>query len=448
MKYFLLLVFTTIFIGCASTQKEKNIELVKKDTNLTIKQTHIYDLLNIPQNPSYYLNGRNTLDSFYEIQNRYEKYYFNIWNIEIPPDNIETVTWPFFSYKYGNSYGENFQLLRESFFEDMYNDANFDNFSSVNKRALTLKETNIRAFPTIKPLLRDPSLAGEGFPFDYLQNSTVHANKPIFISHYSKDKKWAYAFTSFTSGWIKSDEFVYMGIKESELCKAAKQIKITKEGVPIYDEYGTFMFYSKIGMMFSLISEDDKQFTVLTVSSSANSQPLYRKSTISKSVATDKTLKLNNDNLSTIIHEVMKTNYGWGGIYGQRDCSSMLRDLFSPFGIWLPRNSYQQSKRGLVISLEGMSSEEKIQTIKDKAIPFETLLYKKGHIVLYVGTFEEDIVVFHNVWGIKTKKDSVEGRVVIGKPIFSTLKLGRFQKNYDEEAEILKNLKSMNILTQ
>ena len=53
----------------------------------------------------------------------------------------------------------------------------------------------------------DPSLAGEGFPFDYMQNSIIAANKPIFISHYSKDREWAYIFSSFTSGWIKTGEF-------------------------------------------------------------------------------------------------------------------------------------------------------------------------------------------------------------------------------------------------
>jgi hypothetical protein len=152
--------------------------------------------------------------------------------------------------------------------------------------------------------------------------------------------------------------------------------------------------------------------------------------------------------LSEITKEVSKTNYGWGGMYEQRDCSSMLRDMFTPFGIWLPRNSYQQSKVGKIISLKDMSEEKKIITIKEKAIPFQTLLYKKGHIVLYVGTYNDDIVVFHNTWGIKTKKDGVEGRLIIGRAIFSTLKLGEEQKDYDKSSELLKNMTSMNIITE
>jgi hypothetical protein len=146
--------------------------------------------------------------------------------------------------------------------------------------------------------------------------------------------------------------------------------------------------------------------------------------------------------------EVFKSNYGWGGMYGQRDCSSMLRDMYAPFGIWLPRNSSQQAKVGKIINLENLTDDEKIAIIKNQAVPFQTLLYKEGHIVLYVGTFENEIVVFHNTWGIKTKKDDIEGRVVVGKTVFSTLRLGEDVQDYDKEGEILTNLKSMNILTQ
>jgi len=121
--------------------------------------------------------------------------------------------------------------------------------------------------------------------------------------------------------------------------------------------------------------------------------------------------------------------------------------MFTPFGIWLPRNSYQQGRVGKIISLKDLDDEQKIKTIKENAVPFQTILYKKGHVVLYVGTYEDEIVVFHNVWGIKTKQDGIEGRIVIGKPIFSTLKIGKEQPYYVEEAGLLKTISSMNIIT-
>ena len=447
MKYLIGVLFVVFVFGCAQKSQPKVSNDVHSSLNIQEKTVvYIHDLVIFPQTSEAYIKNLNIKNTKLS-QSSYEKNYFRVWN-EIPKDSSKDVMWPFYSYKAGNSYGENLQLIDESFFIHMKKNANFDTYKSVNKNALTLKHLDIRAFPTSKPLFRDFSLAGEGFPFDYMQNSTISANKPVFISHYSKDKEWTYIFTSFTGGWVKSDKLVIIEKKYTSLWQKAEQIFLTKDNIPIYDENNIFLFKSRVGMMLPLIGEDKDNYIVLSVSSYKNSQPNYQKSKISKKISHKGIINFSKSNLKSIIDEVSKSKYGWGGMFGQRDCSSILRDLFAPYGIWLPRNSYQQSKVGKVIVFDGMSDVAKIKLIKEKAIPFKTLLYKKGHIVLYVGTYNDEVIIFHNAWGIKTNKDGVEGRIVIGKAIFSSLQLGKKQKYYDEEAEILKNLKSMNIIIQ
>ena len=431
MKYFFALVSIFIIVGCSS-----------KDA----KPVVIEDMTNIPQDVSVFVKNADENANYYNIQKEYEQSYFSVWNIDKPQESLEDIKWPFDTFKVGESYGENLQLLDQSFFDEMYENSNFDNYATLNKRAVTLKYVNLRAFPTVKPLLKDPTLAGEGFPFDYLQNSSIEANKPIFVSHYSKDREWVYVFSSFASGWLKARDIAFVPKKYTDKWQNAQQVYITKDNVPIYSSDGSFLFKSKIGMMMALIAEDKDSYTVLTVSS-CDSKPLYLKSKISKGIAHKGVYRLSKDNLEKIMSGVFHTNYGWGGIYEQRDCSSTLRDMFAPFGIWLPRNSFQQSKVGEIISLEDLSDDEKIQAIKEKAVPFQTLLYKPGHILLYVGTHNGKVIAFHNTWGIKTKKFDKEGRVVIGKTIFSTLRLGKNQDYYDEDGGILRNLKSMNIIT-
>jgi hypothetical protein len=431
--YFVLMLFvSSIFLSACSSKSSMAI----------------YDLKYVPQNIDYYTKNLKPKNNFFKIQKKYEEYYFNVWNIKENRDSVEEAKWPFNSFKASKSYGANLQPLKQSFFDRMYENANFSKYSSINKRAITLRETNIRAFPTILPLFLNPNKAGEGYPFDYLQNSTVHANKPIFISHYSKDKEWAYISTSFTSGWIKISEFVTINKRYTRLWQKAQQISIIKEGVSIYDTKNNFLFKSKIGMMFALISENRNNYTVLVTSSYKGNIALFTKSKISKNIASKGPLKFTKKNISKIVNEVSKTTYGWGGSLEQRDCSSMLRDMYAPFGIWLPRNSSRQAKVGRVINLEGLDEESKLEKIKKEAVPFETLLYKQGHILLYVGTYNNEVIAFHNVWGIKSMKDNKEGRIIIGRPIFSTLELGKYQKYYDETAKILTNIKSMNILTQ
>ena len=431
----LWIVFLTVFIvGCSS----KSGVDVKTQKGLS-------DLSSIPQDVRQYSSALDK-NSTNISQSKFEKAYFGVWNSPRTLGDKDSVQWAFDTFKFGKSYAENLQLHKQEFFDKMKSNSNFENYLTLNKRAITLKEVNVRAFPTNRPLLRDPQRAGEGFPFDYLQNSTIHANKPLLVTHYSKDREWAHVFSSFAYGWVKVNEIAFLEKRYTDLWQKAEQILVIKENIPIYSLKGEFLFKSKIGMMFALIDEDESEYTVLTVSSYKNREPLFLKSKISKRNAHKGILAFNTQNMDLVVDEILGSNYGWGGMYGQRDCSSTLRDLYTPFGIWLPRNSYQQSKIGDILSLKELSNEEKIATIKEKAIPFKTLLYKKGHIVLYVGTFNDEVVVFQNTWGIKTKENGVEGRFIIGKTIFSTLSIGENLKNYDAEAGLLKNLTSMNTL--
>lgn len=439
MNYIITLGLVFLLFGCSLKQKYNEVSMESSTIVLN-------DLISIPQNISAYTSSME--DKKYNIDNNYTNAYFSVWNIKIPIESLENIKWPFRSFTIASSYGENLLPLKQSFFDTMYEKSNFESYLKESKNGITLDYTHMRALPTSKPLLSNPSLAGEGFPFDYLQNSSINANVPVFISHYSNDKQWAFVFSRFTYGWIKSKDVVVVDEKHVTSWKEAKQVHIIREGIALYTDTNEALFSTRIGMMLPLIEENTTHYIVQTVSKYKNSQAMYNRTKISKEFARVNTLPLSQDNLNIIINEVSKTNYGWGGVYGQRDCSSTLMDLYAPFGIALPRNSSQQGKIGLVIDLSTLSNEAKINMIKQKAIAFETLLYKKGHIVLYVGTYQGKVVVFHNTWGIKTKDSGKEGRFLIGKPIFSTLTIGSDLENYDEGAELLRNIQSMNIVTQ
>jgi hypothetical protein len=124
-----------------------------------------------------------------------------------------------------------------------------------------------------------------------------------------------------------------------------------------------------------------------------------------------------------------------------RDCSAMTKDYFQSFGIWLPRNSFSQSKSGDYISLENLTIKEKEALLKEKAIPFQSLLYLRGHIMLYLGTFEEKALVMHNTWGLKVEENGQEKRKIIGRSIISDLYLGSQEESIIEESMLINQLK-------
>ena len=150
-----------------------------------------------------------------------------------------------------------------------------------------------------------------------------------------------------------------------------------------------------------------------------------------------------------IANELIGEPYGWGGLYGNRDCSSMTRDFFSVFGLWLPRHSEDQVKEvGTYIDLQGMTSEQKEKVIMEKAIPYLTLIWRKGHVMLYIGAKDGQPLIFHNVWGVRTKDlRGYEGRKIIGQAVITTLHPGRELRNFDAEAgDMLTHVAGMSIL--
>ena len=105
----------------------------------------------------------------------------------------------------------------------------------------------------------------------------------------------------------------------------------------------------------------------------------------------------------------------------------MLRDFFLPFGIWLPRTAAEQiGSTRQHRDLAGLAPREKDETIRREGLPFLTLFYKPGHIMLYVGTDPQGRpVVFHNAWSIRVKDATGERTQFIGKAVITTLEPGR-----------------------
>ena len=409
----------------------------------------VEDLYRFPQEIEVYTKkSALTHKRLYEAQKRFDENYFSVWSYKRPPESSFTARWPFRVYSQGYSYGENLQLLEPAWFDEMLEKANFRSFGKVSGYGLTLHFSSLRNFPTQKPLFRDPNRAGEGFPFDYLQNSAIHANEPIYISHYSTDKAWVYVYTSYASGWLPSHSIVFMNKKERKKWQRNKPVYLLKEKVALTDTEGHFLFYSRIGMRLSLIKKRGLYTYVRAVAPGAFNRPTFVTVRLKNSDVTTTPLLIDQENLTRITAGVMQSNYGWGGLYEERDCSSTLRDIFAPFGIWMPRNSRQQSQIGKQIPLDDLNATAKEALIKEKAVPFETFLHRKGHIMLYLGTYDDNIMILHNMWGIKTVDDNEEeGRVIVGKVVISTLEIGSEQNGYDYNSSLLPSLDSMNIFT-
>ena len=148
--------------------------------------------------------------------------------------------------------------------------------------------------------------------------------------------------------------------------------------------------------------------------------------------------------MALLSNRLINQSYGWGGLYNNRDCSSMIRDLFTPFGIWFPRNSKSQKNVGKSKNISKLSDKKKESYILNNAIAYKTLLWLPGHIMLYIGKENNKPLVFHNIWGLRTIDEMK--RLIIGKAVITTLTPGSEISYIDKSFNFLNQIQSMSII--
>ncbi|EAI5647805.1 glycoside hydrolase [Campylobacter fetus] len=418
MKRLVYSVLVLFFVGCAP----KIDQIPQPEPILSLK---------FEQNASILPDlGKSIKANKFELLSKF----FSVWNDEIKESKNELM-WAFNIYKNSPNkkyYGESKLPRSDEWFLAQKNNANFDKFKSILQPAITIANTEVRDFPTIEKLFLDPSKAGEGYPFDYLQESVLGAFHPLLVSHFSKDGAWAFVKSDSLWGFVRSKDIKLLTKSEADEFQRYKFAVFTKDNEAIKDENGNFLFYSRIGSIFPYDSEDYFSFK------------FKNNFTISKEYA-KQFQTINSQNLKTTLNELLGQNYGWGGENKLRDCSLFIKDYFSSFGVWLPRNSKAQGQIGRVINLKNLTNNEKKDMIKKYAIPFLTLLYMPGHIMIYAGDINGTLTSVHDSWGIKTKDN---GRAMIGKIAITDLEIGKGNESISDEALLLSKITSMNIIIQ
>lgn len=380
------------------------------------------------------------------IDKKFNRRFFGPWRLKSHLISLKSVDWTFNSFKKRKGYGENKQRLPENWVERLEENANLAAYPNHVRKAITVANSNLRLLPTHKAHFTHFKDNGSGFPFDNIQNSAVAAGVPLLISHITKDGAWVLAETPFAYGWISIRDIAYAGPKfRSQYKKYSKYVAAIKEEVAIKGLKGEFIFNSNIGMIFPRTKVTKGYYHVLVPQVSTKGYAYGKVARIPRYAARTKPLPLSHKNLTIVANELLDMPYGWGGMYHNRDCSAMVKDLFTPFGLWLPRNSASQAKHGgIFIDLNSLTTDQKEAMILKNAKPYLTLIWLPGHIMLYVGEHEGQALVFHNIWGIRTT--DVLARKIIGKSVITTLEPGKELPNVEGKSTLLHRVEGMTLL--
>ncbi|ADV46051.1 NlpC/P60 family N-terminal domain-containing protein [Nitratifractor salsuginis] len=400
----------------------------------------VRDMRTIPQNPAYYARQLRPMSRSRQLayDREYNRIYFSPWEpgyrIEEPKEELLWAT-PFVLKR--KLYDTRKRLIPMKRRQAWVRNAQMEKLGSVGARAISVRHTDLRALPTRTPAYRDPWKSTEGFPFDYLQNSELHLNVPLYLSHYSKDGRWAFVQAAHANGWVPVKDIALVNERFIKAFKTGRYYLTTKDDLWLKEGKKRYSLI-KMSTLFPL---DRSGRWLLFARRGARGQALLtRIRRPSKKLIALKPLRFTPRNVARIARELYGEPYGWGGKMMTRDCSATTRDFFAEFGIFLKRNSAKQVKAGHATKIKGLPATQKKAAILRYAKPFRSMLYVPGHITLYLGKYRGEPVIMHTYWGIRQKDWS---KYPLCRTIITTTHPGDELPNTRKKSELINTLQQI-----
>ncbi len=428
MQLVILVTFMVILFGGCAT----------KDVTLDV-DNKINDL-SLPQRSVMYINDNNKIVDMNfssQLKKEYLEKYFSVWDKNFSPSDKDTVFWGLSSKR---GFGESKRYQNDGFLDEIKFNSDVDSYPSMNDYGIMVKTANVRVVPSDKPRFS----TRDGYPFDRWQNSLIFAFTPIRIVHQDITKEWVLIQSSFVSGWVKFDEVAKIHKKDMQFLMKSKNFVVPmRDNIPLYYK-DKFIVQARIGMLFQKANNRIYGYYRNTDGVAVRIPFSY-----DESLFGDFPLPFTQSNIANIADSLNLQNYGWGGMYGNRDCSAFIRDVLMNVGIFLPRNSLAQVNAGKSSPYSSYmalpkDNDEKLELIKNNALPFRTIFWLKGHIMLYIGEYNNEPIVMHDVWGIK----SSDGLNILGGISITTLTPGSEQNGLNSPPSLLDRIEAINIIVK
>ena len=351
--YLLLLLSSHLFSDAILTTGYR----CKSDLD-TMPHKSVADIKNIRQDPTLFSSQVKPMSLKEQIRydRVYNKKFFNPWFRKKMGLSWKQKTWQF-TFTKQKMYHRYGKRLSKKWFEYQSRNSNFKAYQSVLKPAITLRHSDLKIYPSKQDFYLNPKRTGEGFPFDYNQNSSVNINTPLIVSHYSRDKKWVYIRCAYAYGWLPISDIAFVDRAFIKKFMNNNYAVTIKDNLFIKDE--KFKTIVKMGTIFPIISLKKREYMIAKKNKKSYAKIIIVKSQ-KKWIIAKKPIAFTASNVAFISKQLVGEPYGWGGKMEARDCSSLTKDFFAPFGLFLRRNSKEQIQESSnVINIRWMNSKKK-----------------------------------------------------------------------------------------
>lgn len=296
--------------------------------------------------------------------------------------------------------------------------------------AYVVRPCDQRLLPTAEPFYKSSTDTA----IDRLQNSALDTATPVVVLHESTDHAWFYIVSPYSDGWVDAKCVAPCPLEQMERYEAwngfvvATGAKTDLYADPLLREY---LSPVHMGVRLPLLEAlDDDVVQVLIPTRSGDGRCVFDAAYASCSQVHRGYLPYTPRAAITQAFRLLNTPYGWGGMYGEQDCSRFIQEVFATFGILMPRNSSQQGKVGSPVASFDRLPEPgpRRETLVASATGGITTLQFPGHIMLYLGDIDGVPYAIHDLFAYTEPGGDEERLVSIGKVAVTGLALGEGTK--------------------
>jgi len=339
-----------------------------------------------------------------------------------------------------------------AFYERLAEDMNVAAMNPANNSGLwpdhgpdygvVVRFSDQRILPTLEPLYGDPTEVD----FDALQNNTLELGTPLLLLHRTRDLKWTYVRSPSSSGWVESRHIARCSPEALEdFIHPERFVVILRPKADIYRNPALTYSeeYVQMGVRLPLIDVEENAYQVLIPISDSQGVLVRQRGYIQKNQASEGYLPYTARNILQQAFEMLNAPYGWGGMYGEQDCSRYIQQIFATVGVNFPRNSADQAMVGTRVAEFDPDTPEafKIRSL-DQAIGGIAVLYLKGHVMLYLGKAGLMPYAIHETWAYRVRNGDKDLTYKINRVAVTDLDLGKGTQN----GSLLERLKSVRMV--
>ena len=315
----------------------------------------------------------------------------------------------------------------QTFIDDVKRNMNLSGvvLGIVPRYGVIVHYADVRFFPTTEGLYES---VGD-FDFDQIQNSTLDVGSAVAVVHQSADKKWYYVLSALSDGWVPADHVALGDAKVVKDFVERKDFVVAlkpKADIFLDEAMTKYYDYVRMGTRLPMVGGGTMgKVKILIPSADKDGKLQMIEGFMAKEDVHKGYLPYTPRTIYKQAFAMLNQPYGWGGMYGEQDCSAFLDEVYSTVGIILPRDSKDQALAApaKVEFNDKTTYEQKIQALKELT-GGTAILPMKGHIMLYLGMIDNRPYVIQDLWAYRERKADKDIARVINRVVVSDMSLG------------------------